>query len=67
MEGVAAGDAFGAGFIHGLIHQFDPQQNLDYAIAASVLKLTISGDSNLVKDEEIQSIMENQGSARLKR
>ncbi|UJF15968.1 sugar kinase [Jeotgalibaca sp. MA1X17-3] len=67
MEGVAAGDAFGAGFVHGLIHQFEPQKNVDYAIAASVLKLTISGDSNLVKDEEIQSIMENQGSARLKR
>lgn len=67
MEGVAAGDAFGAGFLHGMVNDFDLQQNLNYALAASVLKLTISGDLNLVKDEEIRSVMESQGGARLKR
>lgn len=56
-EGVASGDAFGAGLIHGFIHNFDGQKQVEYAIAASVLKLTISGDLNLVSEEEIQSVM----------
>lgn len=43
MEGVAAGDAFGAGLVHGLLHDFANQEVIDFAIAASVLKLTIQG------------------------
>ncbi|WP_261805883.1 sugar kinase [Lapidilactobacillus luobeiensis] len=57
MEGVASGDAFAAGLIHGILHDFDDQAMLNYAIAASVLKLTISGDLNLVSDAEIRAIM----------
>ncbi|MFD1466548.1 PfkB family carbohydrate kinase [Lapidilactobacillus mulanensis] len=56
MEGVASGDAFGAGLIHGFVHNFEPQDMIEYAIAASVLKLTISGDLNLVSDQEIRAI-----------
>lgn len=48
LEGVAAGDAFNAGLVHALINDFDPQDAVNYAIAASILKLTIKGDSNLV-------------------
>ncbi|WP_130851222.1 sugar kinase [Lactiplantibacillus mudanjiangensis] len=62
-EGVASGDAFGAGLLHGFLHGFDGQEQVDYAIAASVLKLTISGDLNLVSEPEIRSIMKNGGSA----
>lgn len=67
MEGVAAGDAFGAGFVHSLIHEFSPEETIQYALAASVLKLTISGDFNLVSDAEIRSIMGNSKAARLNR
>lgn len=56
-EGVASGDAFGAGLVHGLIHEFDNQKLIDYAISASVLKLTISGDLNLVNEREILNNM----------
>ncbi|WP_125604835.1 sugar kinase [Lapidilactobacillus bayanensis] len=56
MEGVASGDAFGAGLIHGFVHDFAPQDMIEYAIAASVLKLTISGDLNLVSDQDIMAI-----------
>ncbi|WEV43607.1 sugar kinase [Lactobacillus sp. ESL0684] len=66
-EGVASGDAFGAGLIHGLLHNFDEQARIDYAIAASVLKLTISGDLNLVTDSEIRAVMDKQNNMRVLR
>ncbi|TKI07855.1 sugar kinase [Martelella alba] len=62
MEGVAAGDAFGAGLMHGLLHDFEPQENIDFAIAASVLKLTITGDLNLVQEADIRAVM-NKGAS----
>ena len=56
LEGVAAGDAFNAGLVHALINDFDPQAAVNYAIAASILKLTIKGDSNLVTADEITAV-----------
>ena len=56
LEGVAAGDAFNAGLVHALINDFDPQAAVNYAIAASILKLTIKGDSNLVTADEIAAV-----------
>ncbi|MCI1956504.1 MAG: sugar kinase [Oscillospiraceae bacterium] len=67
MEGVASGDAFGAGLIHGLLHRADPQETVDFAIAASVLKLMIGGDLNLVTEEEVRAAMRKGGSARVSR
>ncbi len=57
LEGVAAGDAFAAGLMHALLAGRGPQAAADYAIAASVLKLTIRGDSNLSSVEEIEASM----------
>jgi 2-dehydro-3-deoxygluconokinase len=67
MEGVAAGDAFGAGLMHSLLHKFDNQESIDFSIAASVLKLTVSGDLNLVQESEIRSVMKKGGGASLNR
>ncbi|HAH78882.1 MAG TPA: sugar kinase [Ruminococcaceae bacterium] len=67
MEGVASGDAFGAGLIHGLLHFKDPQESIDFAIAASVLKLMIGGDLNLVTEDEVRAAMRKGGSARVSR
>lgn len=53
LEGIAAGDAFCAGLIHAIAGGLGPQETIDYAIAASVLKLTIRGDSNFVTADEI--------------
>lgn len=58
-EGVAGGDAFGAGLVHGFINGFDPQKLINYAITASVMKLTIPGDLNLVTDQDIRSAMQS--------
>lgn len=67
MEGVAAGDAFGAGLMHGLLHDLPAQESIDFAIAASVLKLTISGDLNLVQESDIRAVMKKGGGASLNR
>jgi len=67
MEGVAAGDAFGAGLMHSMLHSYAPQESIDFAIAASVLKLTISGDLNLVQESEIRAVMQKGGGASLSR
>ena len=67
MEGVAAGDAFGAGLLHGMLNKLEPQESIEFAIAASVLKLSISGDYNLVTESEIRGAMEKGSNARLNR
>ncbi|MFZ4898240.1 PfkB family carbohydrate kinase [Enterococcus durans] len=67
MEGVAAGDAFGAGLIHGLVSGFDEAKMIQFALAASVLKLTITGDLNLVSEAEINQVAQNGNGARLSR
>ncbi|GAD16488.1 sugar kinase [Lentilactobacillus otakiensis] len=54
---VAAGDAFGAAIVHGVLNNFKPQFQVDYAIAAATLKLTIPGDFNLSRDSEIRDAM----------
>ena len=67
LEGVAAGDAFNAGLLHALLHGFEPQAAIDYAIAASVLKLSIRGDSNFVTADEIAAVAQAGGGMRVAR
>ena len=57
LEAVGAGDAFAGGLLHSLIHGFDPQKLIDFSITASVMKLMIQHDFNLVSEEEILRIM----------
>lgn len=61
LEGVAAGDAFGGAYLHALTFGFAGQDAIDYAVAGSVLKLTIPGDSNLVTAEEISAVAASAG------
>lgn len=67
LEGVAAGDAFNAGLIHALLHGFDQQYAINYAIAASVLKLSIRGDLNMVGASEIAALADKGGGTRVER
>lgn len=57
LEAVGAGDAYGAGFVHGLVNGFDPQKTVDFAISASVLKLMIQHDFNIVTEDDVLKIM----------
>ncbi len=67
MEGVAAGDAFGAGLMHGLLHDYTPTELVQFGLAASVLKLTISGDLNLVSEAEIRNLIKSNNGVRVVR
>lgn len=67
MEGVGGGDAFGAGLVHGLIHKKGPQEVINFALAASVLKMMIGGDLNLVTEQEVNAVMQKGAGARLSR
>lgn len=66
LEAVGAGDAFAAGLLHALIHKFTPQDQIDFSIAASVLKLMIQHDFNLVSESEVMRVMKS-GSKNLQR
>lgn len=57
LEAVGAGDAYGAGFVHGLINGYDPQKTVDFAISASVLKLMVQHDFNIVTKEDVEKVM----------
>lgn len=67
LEGVAAGDAFCAGLLHAFEANMGPQESIDYAIAASVLKLTIRGDLNLVTADEIAAVAASGSGTRVAR
>lgn len=67
LEGVAGGDAFGGGLMHGILNDFDDQELIDYAIAASVLKLTVLGDLNITTEADVRSVMEGGAGVRVSR
>jgi 2-dehydro-3-deoxygluconokinase len=55
VDRLGGGDALMAGFIYGIRH-YPAQQAVDFAVAASVLKATIPGDTNFVGLQEIESV-----------
>ena len=59
LEAVGAGDAFAAGLLHALVKRFSPQKLIDFSIAASIMKLMIQHDFNVVSEEEIFKIMKS--------
>jgi 2-dehydro-3-deoxygluconokinase len=67
VDRVGAGDAFSAGLISQLLDQTNRQQALDFAVALSCLKHTLSGDSSLITVDEVQKLMKGIGSGRIVR
>ena len=57
LEAVGAGDAFAGGLLHGIIQGFDPQKTIDFAITASVLKLMIQKDFNVISEKDVLQVM----------
>ena len=71
VERVGAGDSFAAGLIYGLT-EFDmnsegERKALDFATAASCLKHSVPGDFNLVRKEEVYSLMSGNAAGRIQR
>lgn len=67
VDRVGGGDAFSGGLIYGCIKYDDIQKALDFAVAASCLKHSISGDFNRVTVEEVESLMAGDASGRVQR
>lgn len=59
LEAVGAGDAFAAALIHMLGKKEGAQYTIDFSIAASVLKLMIQHDFNLVSEADILRVMKS--------
>ena len=56
LDRVGGGDAFASGLIYAIMHDYEPQEIVDFAVASSVIKHTIHGDCNIVDD--VQTIRE---------
>ena len=68
VDRVGGGDSFMGGLIYGLLtYTTDDQKALDFAVAASCLKHTIYGDFNQVTVDEVEKLMEGDGSGRVSR
>ena len=68
VDRVGGGDSFMGGLIYGLItYPGDDQKALNFAVAASCLKHTITGDFNLVTVKEVETLLGGDGSGRVSR
>jgi len=67
IDRVGGGDSFASGLIAGLQFHEDRQQALEFAVAASCLKHSISGDFNRVSRDEVEKLMGGDASGRVQR
>ncbi len=68
VDRVGGGDAFAAGLIFGLLEfPGDEARALEFAVAASCLKHSVSGDFNLCGRREIEALLSGDGSGRVNR
>lgn len=67
VDRVGGGDSFASGLIAGLNLHEDRQQALEFAVAASCLKHSISGDFNRVSTSEVRNLMGGDASGRVQR
>jgi len=67
VDRVGGGDSFGAGLIYGNLTGMNPQDRLEFAVAASCLKHTIEGDFNFVSADEVKKLAAGNASGRVQR
>jgi len=67
VDRVGGGDSFSAGMIYGLTKYQNKQDALNFAVAASCLKHSISGDYNRVSVSEVEKLMGGDASGRVQR
>ena len=67
VDRVGGGDSFAGGLIYGLATGKIGPEALEFAVAASCLKHSISGDFNLVSRAEVEALMGGDGSGRVQR
>jgi len=67
IDRIGSGDSFGGALIYAMLNQFNPQNIIDFAVAASCLKHTIEGDFNQVGIDEVMSLHNGNLSGRVQR
>lgn len=67
IDRVGGGDSFSGGLIYGLNNYTDKQDALEFAVAASCLKHSISGDVNRVSVVDVEKLMGGDASGRVQR
>ena len=67
IDRVGGGDSFASALIYGMNAYTDRQQSLEFAVAASCLKHSISGDFNRVTVKEVENLMGGDASGRVQR
>lgn len=67
VDRVGGGDSFGGGLLYSLIEKYDPQDAINFAVAASTLKHTIEHDFNLVSLAEVKALAAGNVSGRVQR
>jgi len=67
VDRVGGGDSFASGLIYGLNSYTDDKEALNFAVAASCLKHSISGDLPLLTVEEVLSLSGGDASGRVQR
>ncbi len=68
VDRVGGGDSFSGGLLGGLHrHPDDPQAALEFAVAASCLKHSITGDYNRVSAADVDALVKGGGSGRVQR
>ena len=67
VDRVGGGDSFTAGLIYADLNGLSAQQGLDFAVAASCLKLSIEGDLNHMGIDEVKKLAQGDASGRVQR
>lgn len=67
VDRVGGGDSFAAGLIYGLNKYESKQKALEFAVAASCLKHSISGDFNRVSVSDVEKLVGGDASGRVQR
>ena len=67
VDRVGGGDSFGAGLIYSMLMKKQPQDTIEFAVAASCLKHSIEGDYNRVSVKEVETLASGDGSGRVQR
>ena len=67
VDRVGGGDSFGGGLIYSLLMDKEPQDVINFAVAASCLKHTIENDFNLVSVSEVEALAGGNASGRVQR
>lgn len=67
VDRVGGGDSFGGGLIYALLADKDPQEAINFAVAASCLKHSIEQDFNLVSAGEVEALSAGNATGRVQR